>query len=273
MATLVADISTAEPDLIFSHKFHISEASAECSACHPNAETSTMGTDDLLPKETACMECHDKKTMDCKSCHKSGDNPILMKRIAEYSPKFNHAKHIEKGYKCMDCHEGIQDKNNPGNSHLPTMTKCMTCYETPEEITGCYKCHSNEETLKPADHNELWAANHGIFSESGAVKCATCHSQSFCTECHLGENLLNTSHPPQFILTHSMSFIMKESDCIACHNSYENCIECHTKVNFVKPVDHNMDWPKNHMTEAKMKADLCVVCHTENDQTCMRCHK
>lgn len=272
IATLIAENTSSEQDLIFSHKKHIVDAGAECETCHAGAATSMKGTDDLLPKEETCLGCHDKNEMGCKACHKSGENPVLIPRIDNYSPTFNHAKHISQGAKCTDCHFGIDKKEMTGTRHLPDMNKCMTCHETPETTKGCYKCHGKNDNLKPSDHNELWMANHGSFKETAGKNCASCHTENYCLECHKGENLFNKSHPPQFILTHSMSFEMKESNCISCHNGYESCVDCHMKLNHIKPVNHLTMWIRNHGMEAKTNYESCVVCHTDNDPTCKRCH-
>ncbi len=273
IATLFAENKSNEKDLIFSHKFHIEEAGAECDACHAEAATSTKGTDDLLPKEESCLACHDKEDMGCKACHKSGEKPVLLARIDNYSANFNHSKHIEQGFKCNDCHAGIEKKSATNECrHLPKMAKCMTCHETPEESKGCYLCHNEKEELKPNDHTELWTSNHGSFHESGGNACSACHTESFCTECHLGENLFNESHPPEFILTHSVSYMMRESDCVNCHNGYDFCIDCHTKLNYIRPGDHTPTWGRDHQTQAKTRIDACVVCHSDQDMTCKGCH-
>ncbi|MFH1050237.1 MAG: hypothetical protein V1779_04815 [bacterium] len=273
IATLMAENTSGDTDLIFSHKKHMEEAGAECDACHSGAAESTKGTDDLLPKEEACLACHDKNDMGCKTCHKSGEKPVLLPRIENYSPMFNHAKHIEEGKKCLDCHSGIDRKESPVGRHLPDMNKCMTCHETPENIAGCYLCHNKDENLKPKDHNELWAVNHGSFKETSTNNCAVCHTENYCFKCHKGENLFNNSHPPEFIMTHSMSYIMKESNCSSCHEGLESCRECHTKLNYIKPANHAVNWNSLHKIEARMNYENCIVCHSDNDPTCMDCHR
>jgi len=272
LATLLAENKSEEPDLIFSHKKHIQEAGAECETCHSIAATSTKGTDDLLPKEESCLGCHDKNDMGCKACHNSGDKPVLLPRIDNYAALFNHAKHISEGKKCLDCHSGIEFTETASGSHLPNMNKCMSCHETPENVEGCYFCHNKNDNLKPKDHNELWAVNHGSFKEASVNNCASCHTENYCMECHKGENLFNRSHPPEFIMTHSMSYIMKESNCISCHEGLETCRDCHMKLNYIKPINHLANWGQNHRNEAKMNFETCVVCHTDNDPTCKRCH-
>ncbi len=276
IATLLAGTlqQQDEPDLNFSHKLHVTEQSIECSTCHSNANGSVSGTDDLLPKEKICLDCHEKKDNNCTLCHKSGKNPVLIERINNYLPKFTHKFHIDNGAKCETCHKGIENQESVSNERfLPKMENCYSCHEIPETIAGCYECHNADEHLKPTDHSDLWQQNHGNFHESGNRKCSTCHTDNYCTECHSGENLASQSHPPQFIMTHSISYLSRESDCQTCHGGLDYCIECHTKVNYIKPITHNIsNWISLHQMEGKTNYDLCVVCHSAGDPTCLRCH-
>lgn len=262
-------------DLKFSHKQHVSDLEAECEACHPNAAESTSGTDDLLPKEAYCLECHEKTEETCIQCHNS-NTPKMLPRIADYNSMFSHKKHADEGIKCMECHAGVDSKEKVSDGiHLPSMDNCMNCHETPEDIAGCYSCHNKNDNLIPADHSELWKNNHGSFAESSNKECSSCHRESYCIQCHLGKNLFGESHPPEFMLTHSFSYLARESDCASCHVGLTNCIECHTKINFIKPASHNSTpiWLVQHMTEGKINRDLCITCHAPNDPTCIGCHR
>ncbi len=270
----ISNSNDKETDLIFSHKFHVIENDVECSTCHPDAETSESGTDDLLPKEEYCLNCHEKNKETCGNCHKNPNNPTPIPRITNYSPKFNHKKHIDKGYKCVECHKPVEQLETADEVILPTMQKCMTCHEVPDNQDGCYMCHTKEENLKPADHTELWLTNHGSFKASGgsANDCKTCHTENYCMDCHLGDNLFGESHPPEFITTHPLSYLMHESDCASCHGGYDYCIDCHTKVNYVVPPSHAFNWKALHQTEARSNAETCAVCHRNDEPRCMNCH-
>ena len=124
----------------------------------------------------------------------------------------------------------------------------------------------------------MWSKNHGKFKEAGSSNCTTCHTQNYCIDCHKGENLFGESHPPEFILTHSMSFLARESDCQACHKDRDFCVECHTEVNYVVPATHGLfNWKpwisgSLHIIEGKLNSDYCGVCHIEADPSCTGCH-
>ncbi len=263
-----------ESDLIFSHKYHVVEIGADCEACHERALESTSGKDDLLTEMETCYNCHDED-MACNACHERGEEPILLPRIDDYSEKFNHKIHHENDIACLSCHEGVDKKDKvSGSLHLPLMDDCMTCHETPQDLAGCYLCHGEKENLKPVDHDALWPENHGMFAESNAQNCNSCHTDNYCITCHEGENLMDQTHPPDFIATHAISYMMRETDCGTCHESRDYCIECHVEVNHVLPANHTMpDWRGHgHAEEARLKFDNCTVCHSESDPLCSECH-
>ena len=262
-------------DLIFSHKFHQVEAEAECLSCHGAAETSTVGKDDLLPEMETCYDCHDEDDTDCAECHKLPDDPVILPRVETYSAKFNHKLHMEKDIACTVCHVGIAAKEEVESSmHMPNMDLCMTCHETPASLAGCYLCHQTNENLKPMDHEVGWMKNHGMIGEAGAENCKSCHTENYCIDCHQGENTMGQSHTPDFILTHGMSYLVRESDCASCHESKQYCVDCHMYANTVKPMDHAVsEWAgSGHAEAARTDYDRCSVCHQSDEALCATCH-
>lgn len=271
--TIFATFINWESDLVFSHKFHAEDAEAECSDCHSKATESITGADDLLPEMETCYSCHDED-MDCESCHLNGEEPIILPRIQNYSEKFNHKIHAKNEISCEKCHAEVLVKEEVNSGlHLPIMDDCMTCHETPTDFSGCYLCHTNSEILKPGDHVATWKVNHGLFAES-ETNCESCHTDSYCIDCHQGENLSSQAHPTDFIITHGMSFLMRETDCETCHQSVEYCIECHVEVNYVVPVNHRVEgWNGHkHAEEARMNYETCSVCHVSGEERCSDCH-
>ncbi len=263
-----------ESDLIFSHTKHVLENELDCETCHAGVSDSEAGTDDLLPKEETCIACHEKTDESCVMCHTNPKNPIIMPRVTDYSQKFSHKKHIDSGADCNFCHADIIKKTKVAKPDLPDMDACMTCHETPAETKECYICHDQNYNLVPTDHTELWLDNHSNFVEAEGNKCQTCHQEQYCIDCHSGENLFNNSHPPHFMSTHSMSYLMRESNCQSCHEGLESCRECHMEINYIIPPDHlPSTWIGEHIYSGKINADKCVVCHERNEPRCMDCHE
>lgn len=266
---------TWKSDLIFSHKFHMEEVEADCATCHDPAANSITGQDDLLPEMETCYECHDEDDTECTVCHRQPDEPILLPRIADYSPKFTHKNHIARNIPCEKCHPGIaQSESVEQGLHLPQMATCMSCHELPQTSEGCYLCHTKDESLTPASHLADWTHRHGLLSEANRQECYTCHTENYCADCHQGENLSNQIHPPEFIATHSISYLTRESDCVGCHQGKEFCAECHVHVNHVVPASHHLpDWAASgHGEAARTDFENCTVCHLSSDLTCAECH-
>jgi len=260
-------------DLIFSHKFHAEEADADCEACHGKATESVNANDDLLPEMETCYDCHDEE-MECTSCHKNGEEPVLLPRINNYVAHFSHKAHIDRKTECITCHEGITKKDVvTAGMHLPTMKNCMQCHKVPQSTEGCYLCHDKNETIVPANHMENWKRSHGAYAETRNEDCNTCHQQNYCIDCHQGDNLMNQSHPPDFILSHSGSYLARETSCFKCHQNINYCIECHTTINYILPISHsNPNWATQHAVEARIDYDRCTVCHASGDDVCLQCH-
>lgn len=282
--TLFASSLDWESDLVFSHKYHAEEAGAECSDCHGKVAESIKGADDLLPEMETCYSCHDED-MDCESCHLQGEDPIILPRIDTYSAKFNHKIHAKNEIDCAKCHSQVINKEKVNSGlHLPVMNNCMACHDTPDEISGCYSCHTENENLVPQDHVVSWKTEHGLYSESETT-CQSCHTESYCIDCHQGENSFSQSHTADFIITHGMSFLVRETDCETCHQSIDYCVECHVHVNYIQPPSHMLinfksdasDYdPTLHAEEARMNFETCPVCHQPGDdlwvEKCIDCH-
>ncbi len=274
MGLVLASAINWDSDLIFSHKFHAEEADANCDDCHAKAAESQIAADDLLPDMETCYNCHDEEDTDCTSCHKNGEEPVLLPRIDNYIAHFSHKAHIDRNTECETCHAGISAKEivNEG-MHLPTMETCMSCHDVPQTTEGCYLCHDKSESIIPANHIENWKQSHGSYAETGSQNCNSCHQKSYCIDCHQGDNLMNKSHPAEFILTHSASYLARESSCFTCHQNTNYCIECHTTINYIVPINHSApDWASQHAVEARIDYDRCTVCHTNGDDACIQCH-
>jgi hypothetical protein len=265
LGLLYAGTLSWDSDLVFSHKYHVQEVGAECSDCHSKAQESTSGKDDLLPEMETCYTCHDEE-MACTACHKQGEEPLLLPRITLYNSEFNHSLHQKKNISCLSCHRGVDTKEKVTSGiHLPDGKICSDCHSASTQLT---------QKLKPRDHSEFWLQIHGTFSETGSQNCSSCHTDAYCIDCHQGENLLNQSHPAEFIATHGISYTLRESDCAGCHQGKDYCIECHREVNNVSPSTHLMpDWKGPlHSQEARKDFDYCSVCHTQDDIACIECH-
>ena len=131
---------------------------------------------------------------------------------------FNHAKHLENGMTCTDCHSGVQAQ---ARATLPTLLTCLICHET-----ALTKSAEEEKIrrLAAAGKDANWAQvtsvpMHVYFShrrhvQLAQLECATCHGP-----------MEKATAPPR------RPFRMLAMDaCIECHEQRgagTDCNDCH----------------------------------------------
>ncbi|MFZ5433371.1 MAG: cytochrome c3 family protein [Calditrichota bacterium] len=262
--------------LTFNHALHESQG-LDCDACH-SAATSTSGTDDLLPKHPQCSDCHDvEEAAGCTMCHLNA-SPALSPRVTDYSPKFDHKRHIEAGKQtCAACHANLDAPLTEGKTgHLPAMAECMDCHTTDRVKNECLTCHSAKEDLVPANHKLEWINAHGIAATTES-ECAMCHKTDDCQKCHNGDQVF-MPHPRNYIARHGQDAHLADISCSVCHDERDFCTSCHRQMN-VLPADHfKPGWATmsggDHADQARFDLDNCLACHDTPGQqpVCARCH-
>lgn len=131
---------------------------------------------------------------------------------------FNHAKHIENGMTCTDCHLGVESQ---AKATFPTLATCLTCHEAALTQSG------EEEKIRrlaAAGKEPAWIQitrmpAHVYFShrrhvQLAKLECATCHGP-----------MEKTSAPP----TRPFRELDMET-CIGCHQQKQartDCNDCH----------------------------------------------
>ena len=267
-----------ELDLRFSHKYHAEEVGASCSDCHKAGE-SALATDNLLPSMETCYTCHDKEEK-CTVCHKDPDNAIDYPRITSYIAKFPHDKHVDIKGGCERCHAGVATSSDIFKKHLPDMALCIECHKVKDQMDYCFTCHSQGENLKPEDHQLVWRSSHGIASYTQKQECQDCHTENYCVDCHLKDNLDHIVHPLNFVNNHSLQARGNKENCYTCHEELAFCVDCHQQ-RMVMPRNHSTaNWANAktggaHARAAKLDLDYCFSCHSEvqGDPVCIFCHQ
>jgi hypothetical protein len=271
-------------ELKFTHKFHIEEQEIECIECHTSASESTTGADNLFPSMELCADCHEVEEEDnCNLCHQDLDDPREVPRIDTYNTKFSHQFHLSKGLECESCHAVVAMKTMAEPYILPTMVECINCHESKFASLECATCHLPTDQLLPASHTPDFIHNHSDLARANETmaatdfSCMTCHKQSFCQDCHEGDNLDRLTHPLNFEFTHALAAQGKERECAVCHTQRSFCIDCH-RDNLVLPHNHTSGWTNlidggRHRLEAASDLENCMACHEQNaDQICQPCH-
>jgi len=73
-----------------------------------------------------------------------------------------------------------------------------------EDKTKCLVCHEQDHPFKPADHLTGWNKDHGPTAQLNKEACIHCHQNSYCTDCHEGDNLDRLTHPLNYKNNHGI---------------------------------------------------------------------
>jgi hypothetical protein len=131
---------------------------------------------------------------------------------------FNHAKHVDNGMTCADCHAGAESQ---ARATLPTLATCMSCHE------AALTQSAEEEKIRrlvSAGREPAWVQitrmpAHVYFShrrhvQSAKLDCAMCHGP-----------MEKATTPPE------RPFRLLSMDaCIECHQQRQartDCNDCH----------------------------------------------
>ena len=128
--------------------------------------------------------------------------------------------------------------------------------------------------VHPAD----FVRTHGAIASSGELQCSSCHTQSYCSQCHAGERVTRRYHPANFLASHAPQAYGRESDCASCHSTEAFCRSCHrqaglaAKTNARSTVFHNAEplWLLQHGGAARQDINACATCHQQT--YCLQCH-
>lgn len=204
LLVLFATMGAAHAAAPFSHPVHLRMKLA-CVTCHGGATTSTQVSDNLLPDESLCLNCHKQVEIP--------KPPVT--RVA----KFNHALHVKLGPAvaaaiaaaldaktylsapgdirahlnstnnvCQACHRGLETSAKVSHLNMPRMADCLVCHNVIEVPFSCEKCHEKGAQLKPVNHTADFIDTH-TSGKLGLDKssCAVCHGRKFnCLGCHTG---------------------------------------------------------------------------------------
>jgi len=207
-----------EEDWMLEHKFEVRKGVVACASCHKPAFCQTCHQNRLpdshlegwmkahfgtaTEKPEYCAVCHEKRY--CQKCH--DDVLHTPNWITEHArgvkkrPEICRQCHEPRSF-CIACHKGATPRSHtPGwiDRHgaqiaagKESQRACFTCHER----SFCASCHAG---AKPAGHRQpdfLWAvaprdtprekSGHAREAlQKGVASCATCHTPSFCDNCH-----------------------------------------------------------------------------------------
>jgi hypothetical protein len=276
-----------DSDLIFSHQSHFVERDIECAACH-NTAKSVSALDENMPGHDECSECHSVSNApdDCRLCHRDPENPLGIK-MPWPELIFAHVTHVGSdptSEKCLSCHKGIANQAAPRavEEIYPSMNNCFQCHDGLTASAECKACHSQPTQMADLIHPADWEHAHRFVARDEAGQsCTPCHhTETFCSECHVGDNLVETVHDLNYRFNHGLDARGKEFECQNCHDFESFCSSCHEQQDAM-PFNHTFaQWhprinPRPHAEAARRDIESCAACHSgEESRTCSQpgCH-
>ncbi|MEM6992072.1 MAG: cytochrome c3 family protein [Myxococcota bacterium] len=309
-----------EIPLRFNHGQHLG-LPLSCDKCHVAAADSTRARDFNFPTGAVCDECHGRQhprpraePARCQLCHTKVDAEGRVTaglRAPRPQLKFNHKLHLSKGASCEDasCHGSMSQVRLATTLQLPTEADCLTCHDGKQATQRCGACHITESSgrlqtrarddrLLPAlvptaasswgmEHDLAFVEDHAALSKANPSACETCHTETFCTDCHAGPIRPMRIHAGDFLTTHALSAQARTADCQSCHRTQSFCLACHERLGFGERAQGSFGvggglrfhpegfsgppgTPQSHAAAAQRNIAACSSCHTED--SCLACH-
>jgi hypothetical protein len=285
----------------FEHHKHLA-AGIGCLQCHSNIEKETDQGPPDIPTAKTCLGCHSKPhdTHECGDCHGVASTRAAVVAARDHL-KFTHQKHLGRlKSQCVPCH--VSAGSADATTLRPTMANCFACHQHRDQWRGrdCESCHHDlaSENVRPDSHivhEGDWVREHGVRAAATRDLCATCHNETFCTNCHGGKTVpalpwrLNPENP-SFDRLHAAGFFTRHPEesranpgmCTTCHaDSF--CRECHEDkhVSATSPGarnPHPVGWVKaqggEHGRQARLDPNSCAACHGgAGESLCVGCHR
>ena len=152
--------------ILFSHKIHAGENEIPCQYCHSFADVSPNPG---IPSVQKCIGCH-QHVAGRDEEYVTSDGQVInykneISKVKEYwqnkEPipwvkvtnmpeyvKFNHKRHIKRGFECQTCHGQVQEMDVVYKAERLNMGFCITCHtenadneEHLTELKDCLTCH------------------------------------------------------------------------------------------------------------------------------------
>ena len=298
-----------KPDILFSHTMH-AEIGIACVDCHAAAATSTAALNPLGATHESCSSCHGAEIEQrCEFCHTDPSN-ISPVEATDHDLIFSHAQHAAmESVDCQTCHVNAAGAVDLSASLLPAMESCSTCHNDNRATNTCESCHKNFATLIPPDHERSdFRRTHRETARLGGlqVNCQTCHTETFCQDCHFGPGLkqfgadglgsepahrrvlkdspdqliLQNVHDLNYRFTHGIDAKARQSECMTCHEPQTFCADCHVTGGNInqarfRPATHDVAGFTTigsgsggglHAEEAKRDIESCISCHDVEGQ-------
>ena len=295
---------------------------ADCETCHVPAARTEMGgewlamlpypadhaTGDFLSgvhgelagaEAARCATCHTQER--CTSCHVNADRVPEIAQIPEADPSLELPRYAAH-YFVPPSHTDPAFLDRHGAA--ASVEACATCHTQDD----CATCHTEQappvmgdlpraqdvrapgvllEPKPPSSHTVAsFTTEHGALAAADAGSCASCHTRTFCSDCHDASAVTATLpteiaggafHPPDFMARHSTEAYGRRLECSNCHDTGAFCRDCHEQAGFESSGrlgqgyhDAEPAWLLRHGRPARQALESCATCHAQTD--CLQCH-
>ncbi len=208
----------------------------------------------------------------CNRCHRSVANGT----VTRHGIRVRHKDFLDRGYKCVYCHNTIAHGDNVPVPKFPTMDKCVLCHDNKRASAECKLCHVEEAIGEAREPRREFVK---IATEI-PWHCRGCHTLEIskkCIDCHG----LEMPHSPEFKSgKHARLGFTQKSICWRCHPSnFGLCNKCHV---YPSPHGSESEWIRLHGPAAKKTIIVevfledsqfidCYLCH-DRPNMCDACH-
>jgi hypothetical protein len=235
-------------------------------------------------------------------CHTA----VKQRRAAETRPVpavfMSHADHLPRVKDdCTRCHTKLPNPLSTVETK-PAMSACLSCHEHRVEYDQgqCARCHRDLAAygVKPVSsysHAGNFVREHARPARTAPQTCASCHDQTFCTDCHAATVPLpievrfpervdrDLIHRDDYVSRHAIESRADPASCARCHGK-SFCDNCHTAEGRTSQSTtprnpHPIGWalpgsPQFHGPAARRDIAACAACHDQGAQSsCVGCHK
>jgi Doubled CXXCH motif (Paired_CXXCH_1) len=301
-------------NLRFTHSDHAEEllkaapdSALRCSACHTEPGADPMQVRAAVVKN--CLDCHDISAghleapdSTCVTCHVPLVQAVRLTRT-QVSRFPTPASHRAPGF----VEEGHGDQARTGDRGVAASCAtchardyCTECHVDAPEVAAIQALESDPRSLAiraelraPASHADpSFLFRHGDPARKDAVRCATCHTQESCLDCHQAsptaalamhaagpgrgpgarvERKRPDSHGIDFSDNHAEPASARPQSCGACH-ARSQCLDCHRpNAADASPGYHPAGFLTTHPAAAYTRDQSCSDCHNQS-QFCANCH-
>jgi hypothetical protein len=299
----------------------------KCVDCHAAAVTSTRASDRMMPAPKICDGCHGSNHDDllkvvggdagfgsCETCHtgyKAEDgNKVARLELPTARLRSNHKVHADRNINCESCHGAVQEIDLATMEQLPRMKGCFGCHAMSGPGQGqaksdCNVCHeampdgrmiaeyAEGKILPPRwmgnlEHTADFIERHKRVAADNSKACSSCHTETYCTDCHEGRVRPRSVHANDYLSMHPIEARLDSPRCSSCHQEQQFCLPCHQRSGVTQTASPGngrnqgrfhppravwSEMPRtrqHHAWEAQRNLNACVSCHTERD--CASCH-